>query len=790
MRSPRWRKVLRDVWLHKARTLLVVLAIAVGIVGAGAVLNTWSLMRRVTREGYLATNPPSATLRTDSVDDALLARVRAHPAVGDAQARRRVVARAQVQGAWRTAILFAAPDFTDLRMGAVQALEGVWPPTDSAAVIERSSLEFAGASVGAPIMLQIGDGEPVALPVGGIARDAGLAPGWMENVVYVFVAPATLARLGASPAFDLVQIRVADASLGREEIRRIAYEVKAAIEATGRRVTDVEVPEPGEHIHAPQIDSLLFTQGAFGLLALLLSGFLVVNLVAGIMAGQVREIGVMKTVGARSGQVAALFLAMALVLGIAASAVAIPAAAVLGRGYAQFTSDLLNFDMAGFEIPRWSFALQLAVGLLLPLAAAAIPVSRGCRIPVGAALRDFGIDPASDGGSGRWLHRAGGLSRPFLLSLRNAFRRRQRMALTLATLSLGGAVYLGALNLRASIRDSVGVLYEEVLRFDLSLRVAAPALPDRLEAAVAARPGVAAAEAWNGARAAVAHPNGSLGNAFPVTGQPAESPMVAYPVEAGRWLRPGDTNALVASRSLVKDEPGLAIGAEVTLVIDGRPSRWTLVGVVSAMPSPAAFTTRDALARVTGEPRASTVVVRAADRDPATHGTFIRRLRADLERDGLPVASGQLLSEGRKAVEDHLLMVAGFLLVMSQLMIVVGGLGLASTMSLSVLERTREIGILRAIGARHGAIHALVQGEGMVISLLSWLVAIPLSVPVSAVLGVAFGRVMMRVPVSMVPNPAAVVQWLLVVAVVSVAACAWPALRATRVTTSRALAYE
>lgn len=790
MGNPRWRKVLRDVWLHKARTLLVVLAIAVGIVGAGSVLNTWSLMRRVTRDGYLATNPPSATLRTDSVNDALLARIRAHPGVADAQARRRVVARAQVQGAWRTAVLFAAPDFTDLRMGAVQALEGAWPPSDSAAVIERSSLEFAGAFIGGPITLQVGDGEPLALPIGGIARDAGLAPGWMENVVYVFVTPATLARLGASAAFDLVQIRVADAALSREGVRRLTYEVKAAIEATGRRVADVEVPEPGEHIHAPQIDSLLFTQGAFGLLALLLSGFLVVNLVAGIMAGQVREIGVMKTVGARSEQVAALFLAMALVLGIVATAVAVPAAAALGRGYAQFTSDLLNFDMAGFEIPRWSFALQLAVGLLLPVAAAAIPVSRGCRIPVSAALRDFGIDPASDGGGGRWLHRVGGLTRPLLLSLRNAFRRRQRMALTLATLSLGGAVYLGALNLRASIRDSVGVLYEEVLRFDFSLRFATPAAPERLEAAVAGRPGVAGAEAWSGARAAVAHAAGSLGNAFPLTGQPASSPMVAYPLEAGRWLQPGDTNALVVSRSLAKDEAGLRVGESVTLVIDGRPSEWMLVGVVSAMPSPAAFTTRDALARVTGESRVSTVVVRAAERDPASHGAFIRRLRGDLERDGLPVAAGQLLAEGRKSVEDHLLMVAGFLLVMSQLMIVVGGLGLASTMSLSVLERTREIGILRAIGARHGAIHALVQGEGLVISLLSWLVAIPLSVPMSAILGVAFGRIMMRVPVGLVPDPTAVVLWLAVVVVVSLGACAWPAWRATRVTTATALAYE
>jgi len=60
MLDPRWRKVLRDLWLHKSRTVLVVLAIAAGIAGAGAVLNTWALVRRVTREQYLASNPASA----------------------------------------------------------------------------------------------------------------------------------------------------------------------------------------------------------------------------------------------------------------------------------------------------------------------------------------------------------------------------------------------------------------------------------------------------------------------------------------------------------------------------------------------------------------------------------------------------------------------------------------------------------------------------------------------------------------------------------------------------------
>ena len=174
----------------------------------------------------------------------------------------------------------------------------------------------------------------------------------------------------------------------------------------------------------------------------------------------------------------------------------------------------------------------------------------------------------------------------------------------------------------------------------------------------------------------------------------------------------------------------------------------------------------------------------------ATKLDVIMRLRAELECQNIRVAGGQLLSETRRAAEDHLLMVVEFLGVMAWVMIAVGGMGLASTMSLAVLERTREIGVMRAIGARHGAIMRMIQAEGVVIVVLAWLVSLPLSAPMSAALAVAFGKVMFTVPMQALPNAGAAFAWLLLVLVVSVLACAWPGLRAMRVPTAAALSYE
>ena len=123
--------------------------------------------------------------------------------------------------------------------------------------------------------------------------------------------------------------------------------------------------------------------------------------------------------------------------------------------------------------------------------------------------------------------------------------------------------------------------------------------------------------------------------------------------------------------------------------------------------------------------------------------------------------------EQRAVIEDHLLMVAGFLGIMAKLIIVVGGLGLASTMSIGVLERTREIGVLRAIGAPHRAIFSMIQVEGLVIAVLSWLAAIPLSIPMSVILAQAFARVMIPVPIKYVPELSGVLIWLAIVVGVS-----------------------
>jgi putative ABC transport system permease protein len=788
MLDPRWRKILRDAWLHRSRTLLVVLAIAVGLLGAGSVLNAWSLLRLATAQGYRASHPVAATLQIEPLDTALAEPVRGLPGIAAVRLRRTLYAREQADGERKTVALYALDDFERADIGRLQPLSGAWPPANGGLAIEKSSLTYSAATVGERLMLDFANSRTQALPVTGVVRDVSLPPGWMDHVVYAYVTPGTLASLGLPAGFNELQFTAADPNADRDAVRRLAYQIKLLAEHDGRRVSRIDVPVPGQHPHAAQMNSLMLTQGAFGVLTLIVCGFLIVNLISAMLAGQIREIGVMKAVGARTGQLASLYLALALVLGLLASAIALPLAAAIGRSYGALQGEMLNFPIETYAIPAWALAAQLLVGALLPVVAAAVPVMRGCRMPVVAALREQGLN--DDGGVlQRRLLPLPGLGRPLLLSINNAFRRRQRLVLTLLALASGGAVYLGADALRGAVHDSVDRLFA-AQHFDLVLRLNNSGPADRTEALASAVSGVTRAEAWTTSTAGVIHQDGLVGNNFNLIGLPPRSPMIAPAVNRGRWMRDDDQHALVVGSALLKDEPDLQPGTEVTLMIEGRPTQWTIVGIVDSGPMAVAYTARATLDTLLASDRSSALVVASASRATDDQLGLILRLRDAFGAAGMPVAGSQLLSENRRSIEDHLLMVSAFLGAMSWVMIVVGGMGLASTMSLAVLERTREISVMRAIGASRRAILSLILTEAVVITVLGWLASLPLAAPMSAVLAAGFSRVMFAVPVHYIPSAGGMLMWLAMAIIVSIVASVLPAWGATRIAVARALSYE
>jgi putative ABC transport system permease protein len=295
-------------------------------------------------------------------------------------------------------------------------------------------------------------------------------------------------------------------------------------------------------------DALILILGLMGGLILLLGVFLVINTVNALLAQQVRQIGVMKAIGGQRRQIATVYLSLVLAYGLLSLAIAVPLAALGAWAFAGFFAGLLNIDVTGPWVPPSVLAIQLALALLVPLLAALVPVMRGTRISVREAITSYGISEraGTPGFFGRAFERVRGIPRPVLLSLRNTFRRRGRLAMTLITLVLGGAMFASV----ATIRSSLASTFEEVMQYssyDVEVNLSEAQPVDAAVAEAGALPGVEYAEGWIATNASSLRPDGTQNSNVWLLAAPAGSDLIQPTLVEGRWLQPGEGEALVVN---------------------------------------------------------------------------------------------------------------------------------------------------------------------------------------------------------------------------------------------------
>jgi putative ABC transport system permease protein len=785
-----WRKVIGDFWRERARTALVVLAIALGIAGFAAVLGSYAILTRELNAGYLATNPASATLFTDSVDDALLRAVVRSPGVGDAEARRTLTGRIQAGTARvRSLVLFVVQDFGNIRVSRLNPEKGAWPPAAGEILIERDALQVLGARIGDSATVKTLDGKERTLRVAGSVHDVGQAQARMENLVYGYVAVETLPLLGEKPYLDRLKLLVAENRFDEKHVRSVTADVKALLESQGHPVRRVDVPAPGKHPHAAIMGLLLLAMAGFGIFVLLLSGFLVVNLLTAMMASEVRQIGVMKAVGGTRAQIARIYFGQALLLGLAAICVALPMGVLGSRVLCRYMAGFLNFDMTSFAVPAWVYALVAVVGLALPLLAAAYPVWKGSGVSVREALADFGASANTFGTSrfDRALAGMGGAARPVLLAMRNSFRRRTRLALTVMTLTAGGVFFLSALNVRASMMQTLDRLFR-TKKFDMTVSLGSMVPFETVERAIRRTPGVRRAEGWITTEGSL---SGPAGDRFTVIALPPRSDFLALDIAEGRDLEPDETDAVVVNAALAAKGPRMHVGQMVTFRMGPAETTWRVVGIArEPFSPPLAYVPRDFLDRYGHKGMTNSIRLDLEKSDPASLDAVKASLDRGLEEEGIKTLGLLSKTDSRVGFDQHMVMIYVFLIVMSCILGCVGGLGLMTTMNLNVLERRREMGVMRAIGATPGTVRLIVVAEGVVIGLVSWVLAALAAWPVSKGLGDLLVMVMFRGGLDFSFEMRGLLIWLAVSILLATIGSFVPAWHASRSTVREALAYE
>jgi putative ABC transport system permease protein len=308
-------------------------------------------------------------------------------------------------------------------------------------------------------------------------------------------------------------------------------------------------------------------------------------------------------------------------------------------------------------------------------------------------------------------------------------------------------------------------------------------------------PGVSHAEAWDFSIGRYVRPDDSESDNLYLIAPPAGTPLLKPPIIEGRGLQPGDTNAILVTPGLLTNEPSLHLGGPMKVKIEGREQTYTIVGVMNMMGNSTVgyFTIIDysAYARHVREPnRSNAIILTLAPGTVDEQRIISSAVEKRYDTANIKVLSNVLIGEEREELDGSFGIIVALLLVMTVVLATVGGLGLMGTMSLNVIERTREIGVMRAFGASSAAAFRIVIVEGLLIGMMSWILAIGLSLPLSSLLSGSIGTAFMDYPMPASYSISGIFGWALIVVVISIVASLLPALNAVRLTVTQVLAYE
>jgi putative ABC transport system permease protein len=800
--NPRWRKMVRDLWINKARTALVVLSLAVGVFTVSFLINTQSLLRTAFEREYAAVNPSSATLVIpEGFDQDFVDAVRKMPAIEDAEGRRSLDVRLKTgENQWINLNLLAIDDFGDIRIDKVQSYNGAWPPVKGEIILERSSLRLAAmpdVSAGDTLTIQTAKGDQATLNLVGIGYDFNRTPSAGTGIAYGYMTLETLERLGERTDLNELRIVVAPASrkLDEEYIHQVADWIKERVEKSGRSVKAISVPEPGQHPLGTVLDSLNVMLGTLSVLTLFGGALLVFNTIAALLAQQVRQIGIMKAVGARAGQIATLYLVMVLIFGLLALAITTPLSISSGIRAAGSLADLFNLDLGAVavRIPAQAIAVEALIGFGIPFLAAIYPIWSGTRVTVREAISDYGLSKTGSAGlQDRFLSRLRGryFRRPVLLSLRNTFRRRARLVLTLLPLVLSGSILITVVNVRAALMNELNDIfayrdYDVNVSFDRPYRLA------EIENTALRVPGVNRVEGYRQTRDAYRlRPDGTRSNNISVVSLSPDTQTTRLPLVEGRWLAMQDETAAVVNEAFLRDEVDVQLGDQLSFEINGRNISVQVVGIVNEKMSPAGIYVNDLYfgKLLGGVGRTNNLWVETIPGTPEEN--MKEDLEAQFEQAGLAVVSLKTTTEERSFVEFHFSIMIIPLGLAAIMLALVGGLGLSGTMSTNVMERSREVGVMRSIGASDGGIQRIFMVEGLFIGFISWLIGAAAALPFTYMLNVMVGNTFLYTPLTYVFSISGALIWLIIVLITAALSCYIPAQSASQTSVRELLAYE
>ncbi len=797
-----WQKVWFDLWSNKLRTLLAVISIAVGVFAVGTIFGMNDQMLTAMDASHRKDMPQHFTMSLNTpIDREQVRLLRKVPGVENIEAINEVAVRYRFPGQenWHQGLMQMRDDYGNQKYQLLQLKAGEWPK-GGAIGMEFMQADYYKIGPGGSVIFEI-DKKEHALPVTGLIRHPYTPPPSLGyDLAFFFTDGAGMERFGIPEGqFSSLMVRVTPYSL--EHAKEVASDIKDRLGQHDIGVGATQFQDPDKHWGRVFMDSFVLVLDVMAVVALVLSTVLVLNTFMALITQQTNQIGMLKAVGGTSKTIFQVYLAGVLVYGVLALGISFPLGSFAAFAGSQGFLALFNIPHDRFQFSDTAVIFQLIAALIVPLVAALWPILHGAGISVREAMASYGL--GGDFGSGRFdqlVERVGRRLLPshYAAALANTFRRKGRLILTESVLIVAGTMFLMLMALNSSIAATLDAEfarrdYDITVQFERAQRI------DRAVPIATEVEGVAKADmlfAHSVSILSKGQKTKEAGIASQLRGVPPDNPMYRPMIVAGRWLQPGDDRVILISNDVAKDN-NLKIGDVVSLDLAelGR-SDWQIIGIHKSLATgqfsvDVIYAPRDAVIAATNRiGRGAAVLVRTSNQDVTAIKAVADDLQATYGQRNMKVTAIATGPGDRVLMDGQFSIVVYMLLAMAFLAALVGGIGQMGALSISVIERTKEIGILRAIGARSHTIMGMFVLEGVLQGVLSWVFALPLSMLASPLFAEKLGVTMFGVYLDNRYDWQAAGVWLAVVTVIGILSSIGPARSATKISVRQSLAYE
>ncbi len=793
------KKVTMDLSKNKLKTTFIILTLLFTNIIFGIVIMISQTLTPEIKKEYYNAAPAEVIIKCSGYDKGILSILKEIPEIEEVKGTTTLVAQIVVNRKKVNMNLSVLDDNNRVNILKNKDGKSKIPSLQKNEIfIERAAKGALGVLAGETLDIIIENKVSTQLVLKDYVYDASAEPYTLEGDVCGFITMDNYQSLPGDGKYHEIYLTVkGDGTKAYNEA--ICNKASDLLSKSGVTVTETEVVNSDSFYASLALKAINIILYVLGILIIIMSCSLIFNIFNSTMLQQIKVIGIMKSYGGSTAQISRMYYAQMVMIGLFTYLLSIPISYLIAKFVSNKLAYFLNISLQKSGMPLFLPVVLFVSTLIIPLLAVSIPIRKASRATVYDAmnLNGKGGSFKHSGGMNRLISRLHTLSMIIRYAIRNQMKDRLRSILTIAALVLSCTILMTSLNLQTSLSSTVksyrSLIPDIILTMDNLYDV------NQLKSLISDTKEIKQVEGWAFTTALYVEKGGDNTKKVLMEGPPESSTLFdentwARKLQSGRLLKHDNSNEIVINNHLLYYYPDIQLGDTITLQINQKDYDFKVVGILSVFgqpESPTVYVNYTYLNQILGvKDKVRDMRLQTISLSEKEQTVLINQIDTALNSAGIQLRE---INTGAEKFEEFSLginLVIALLLVLSLFMLIVGTIGLAGSLNISVMERTPEFGIMRAVGGSHKQINIFILLEGLILTGAAWLIGNLLSLPITYALSKVLGYALFATPASFVLNIPGIIIGCMAAFAMTLLSCRIPSRNLNKLVTRDMLIYE